>query len=237
MFETSNCSLFPASIRKQFQDRWLKSALNVHLPAAKKNISGGNKTALRKNKMKAQVSFSLIFLSLHASSFSSPTVNDWTLVHTPGRYRARWTMGGCMLPAEVGFLLFVSGVSNNAISKDSTVPCARPVSGEWSTRESWLLRQRDARAQETTFLRPSHNTYTSASMENELPMDTEQKWGVASKWDLGLDNQCFTFLISLNFKVLNYMLKCNEWSLTFAQMPFHSFLVNLYSQMTNRLIS
>ena len=34
-----------------------------------------------------------------------------------------------MLPVEALFLLFVSGVSNKGISKDSTAPCACPVCG------------------------------------------------------------------------------------------------------------
>lgn len=165
--------------------------------------------------MKAQVPFSLIFLSLHASFSSSPTVNDWMLVHTPGSYRVRWTVARCMFPAEVVSLLFVPGVSNNAISKDSTVPCACPVCGEWSTKECWLLWQWDARAQETVSKTNPQNTHIRRH-KNELPVDTDPNWGLDSKWDLGLDNQCFTFLINLNFKVLNYILKWHWWTLTFA---------------------
>lgn len=80
--------------------------------------------------------------------FLLPSSCEWlkSSVHTPGSY-TRWMVARCVLPVEAGFLLFVSGVSNKGISKDSTVPCACPVCGEWSTKERWLLWQWDASAQ------------------------------------------------------------------------------------------
>lgn len=135
--------------------------LNVNLPAARKNISRVEDSPRR------EVSFSLIFLSLHTSFSSSPAVNDWMLGHTPGSYRERWMVARCTLPVEAVFLRFVSGVSNKGISKDSTVPGACPVCGEWSTKECWLLWQWDARARKTVSKTdPQHaRAHTAASVK------------------------------------------------------------------------
>ena len=122
--------------------------LNVNLPAARKNISRVEDSPGREWNESTGFVFAHFPLSPHLFLLLSSCEWPNSSVHTPGSY-TRWMVARCMLPVEAVFLLFVSGVSNKRISKDSTVPCACPVCGEWSTKERWLLWQWDARAQES----------------------------------------------------------------------------------------
>lgn len=77
-----------------------------------------------------------------------------------------------MLPAEVEFLLFVSGVPNNAISKDSTVPFACPMCAEQSTGVLVAV-EMGCKSTDTV---PKHNPEHRhiCQHKNKLPMDTDQ---------------------------------------------------------------
>lgn len=195
----------------------------------------GNETTLREHRKKARVSSLLIFHSLHASFPSCPTASDCPRVHSPGRYRVKWTAARGMLPAEVEFLLFVSGVSNNAISKGGIVPFARPLCGEWGTKSAGCCGNKTQERKKLSLsTSPGHKHI--CQHRNKLP-ETQPKTRLGFNMGFRPWESRVYILDTSEFPSSELQMQMRWAKPDICISAIHSFLINLYDQMTNRLMS
>lgn len=143
-----------------------------------------------KGKTKRQVSGFFLPFTFHSRplclSLPLHTVNGWTSVSSPGRYRVKWTAARCVLPGEAEFLLLISGESNNAvISGESSVPFVCPECPAGNPKECSLPWGWEARAGGAQHQPKQTHAKTRTNRQRTLP-----------KSDVGLQNGIMALLFN-----------------------------------------
>lgn len=165
----------------------------------------------RRTKWKPSFIFAHYFpFSLHASFFSSLNCEWLNVGAFPWKVQSEMNCGQMHASCGSGVpLVCLWWLQQCYYFKRGHCPlCMSCV--WWVRHQSVGCRGDEMHEHKKPFLSSSSEHRHTCQHKDKLPMATDQKWGLASKWDLGLDKPCITFSKNLNFKVLNYILKCNR---------------------------